>query len=414
MSTPATIIDLLDAVRIRAASLAEAKQRYAAELAPDFNLVDHLRNNEVALSRYLGLLLDTKGVHGQGELFLRGLLQRLKQPGFQPQDLLRVELEQRTHSGRFLDIYLEFRGGVIGIENKPWAADQDKQLEDYARFLQLSARGGQWLLVYACNWEPSDASLNPDQRKALEQTDNFLCLDFLQIAEWLDNSACHTRAPKVRLFVEALSSYVRQQVNGERDVSEVEQIKAVILQKPEHLEAALKVAQSIDQVKAQLLADFRRSLGQALAAHGLGLEWEDEPLASGRACAGFGVKLHPAHQLQLRFEFGGARLTKLEWGICRNHAQIELNPTDAEVIAAAMDRAFGPGNHGWPAWPWYPGTGPRDSVLHDVERNWAKTAEPWLRMSDKTEHGFVSRIVKLALEVKAALAGVDASMHRPG
>lgn len=410
MSTPATIIDLLDAVRIRAASLAEAKQRYAAELAPDFNLVDHLRKNEVALSRYLGLLLDIKGVHGQGELFLRGLLQLLGQPGFEPQDLLRVELEQRTHGGRFLDIYLEFRGGVIGIENKPWAADQDKQLEDYARFLQTSARGRQWLLVYACNWEPSEASLSPEQRKALEQTDNFLCLDFLQIAEWLDESACHTRAPKVRLFVEALSTFVRQQVNGESDVSEAEQIKAVILQKPEHLEAALKVAQFIEQVKAQLLANFRSSLSEALASHGLGLEWEGEPLASGRSYAGFGVKLHPAHQLQLRFEFGAARLTKLEWGICRNNPQIELNPTDAEVIAVAMDSAFGPGNHGWPAWPWYPGTGARDSVLHDNERNWATAAEPWLSMQDDSEQGLVQRIVQLALKTQHALAGVHDAM----
>ncbi|CAN7252758.1 PD-(D/E)XK nuclease family protein [Pseudomonas sp. LjRoot71] len=409
MSTPATIIDLLDAVRIRAASLAEAKQRYAAELAPDFNLVDHLRNNEVALSRYLGLLLDTKGVHGQGELFLRGLLQRLGQPGFEPLDLLRVELEQRTHSGRFLDIYLEFRGGVIGIENKPWAADQDKQLEDYARFLQMSARGGQWLLVYACNWDPSEASLSEDQRKALEQTGNFLRLDFLQIAEWLDDSACHTRAPKVRLFVEALSAYVRQQVNGESDVTEAEQIKAVILQKPEHLEAALKVAQSIEQVKAQILAEFKRSLENALAAHDLGLEWEGE-LAVGRACAGFGVKLHPAHQLHLRFEFGAARLNALEWGICRNNDKIELNKPDAEIIAAAMDSAFGPANHGWPAWPWYPGTGARDSVLHDNERNWATAAEPWLRMQDDSEQGLVQRIVQLALKTQQALAGVHDSM----
>ena len=410
MSTPATIIDLLDAVRIRAASLAEAKQRYAAELAPDFNLLDHLRNNEVALSRYLGLLLDTKGVHGQGELFLRGLLQRLGQPGFEPQDLLRVELEQRTHSGRFLDIYLEFRGGVIGIENKPWAADQDKQLEDYARFLQMSARGGQWLLVYACNWEPSEASLSEDQRKALEQTGNFLRLNFLRIAEWLDDSACHTRAPKVRLFVEALSAYVRQQVNGESDVSEAEQIKAVILQKPEHLEAALKVAQSIEQVKAQLLAEFKRSLENALAAHGLGLAWEDQALSSGRACASFGVKLHPAHQLQLCFEFGAARLNALEWGICRDNANIELNKPDAEIIAAAMDSAFGPGNHGWPAWPRYPGTGARDSVLHDNERNWATAAEPWLSMQDDSEQGLVQRIVQLALKTQQALAGVHDAM----
>lgn len=410
MSTPATIIDLLDAVRIRAASLAEAKQRYAAELAPDFNLLDHLQNNEVALSRYLGLLLDIKGAHGQGDLFLRGLLQLLGLPGFEPQDLLRVELEQRTHGGRFLDIYLEFRGGVIGIENKPWAADQDKQLEDYARFLQTSARGGRWLLVYACNWEPSEASLNPAQREALEQAGHFLRRDFSQIAEWLDESACHTRAPKVRLFVEALSAYVRQQVNGESDVSEAEQIKAVILQKPEHLEAALKVAQSIDQVKKQLLAEFKHSLGQALEVQGLGLVWDDQALASGRAYAGFGVKLNPAHQLHLRFEFGAARLDKLEWGICRDNADVKLNAVNVEVIAEAMDSAFAVGQRG-ANWPWYIGTGVHDRVLSDSERNWAASAEPWLRISDTTEQGFVSRIVKLALDVRVALADVDAAMR---
>lgn len=411
MSTPKQVVELLDAVRIRAASLAEAKQRYVAELAPDFNLVDHLRNNEVALSRYLGLLLDVKGVHGQGALFLRGLLQRLEHKGFESQDLIRVELEKRTLSGRYLDIYLEFCGGVIGIENKPWAADQHKQLEDYASFLQLSARGGQWLLVYACNWEPSEASLSSAERKQLEQAGNFLRLDFMQIAEWLDESACYARAPKVRLFVEALSAYVRQQVNGEIDVSEAEQIKAVILQKPEHLEAALKVAQSIDQVKAQLLAEFKHSLGQALEAEGLNLVWDEQALASGRAYAGFGVKLHPGHQLHLRFEFGAARLNALEWGICRDNAEIDLNQADTEAIALAMDTAFGPGYHDWPGWPWYPGTGTRDSVLHDSERNWANLAEPWLRISDKTEQGFVSRIVKLALEVRDALAGVDAAMR---
>lgn len=410
MSTSATVIDLLDAVRIRTASLAEAKQRYAAELAPDFNLVDHLRNNEVALSRYIGLLLDTKGVHGQGELFLRGLLQRLERPGFEPLDLLRVELEKRTHSGRYLDIYLEFRGGVIGIENKPWAADQSKQLEDYAGFLQASSRGGEWLLVYACNWEPSEASLSSDKREQLAETGNYLRLDFLQIAEWLEESACFARAPKVRLFVEALSAYVRQQVNGEIDVSEAEQIKAVILQKPEHLEAALKVAQSIDQVKAQLLAEFKESLGQALKAEGLSLVWEDQPLASGRACAGFGVKLNPGHQLTLRFEFGAARLNSLEWGICRENAKIKVDAAKAEIVADAMDSAFGVRERGL-VWPWYTGTGAQDHVLRDDERNWAISAEPWLRISDKSERGFVSRIVKLALEVRVALEGVDDAMR---
>lgn len=410
MSTAANTASLLDAVRIRSASLAEAKQRYAAELAPDFNLVDHLRNNEVALSRYLGLLLDTKGVHGQGELFLRGLLQRLGREGFRAQDLLRVELEQRTHSGRFLDIYLEFRGGVIGIENKPWAADQYKQLEDYAQFLQASANCGQWLLVYACNWEPSETSLSPTERERLEQTGNFLRVDFMQIAEWLDETACHARAPKVRLFVEALSAYVRQQVNGEIDVSEAEQIKAVILQKPEHLEAALKVALSIDQVKSQLLAEFKQALGQALEAHDLELVWEEPLLASGRTYAGFGVKLHPAHQLHLRFEFGAARLNALEWGICRNDATIHVNGADAETIAQSMRAAFVTGYSGLPGWPWYPGTGACDGELNDCERDWATSAEPWLRLQDDSEKGLVPRIVQLALKTQHALAGAHDAM----
>ncbi len=210
--------------------------------------------------------------------------------------------------------------------------------------------------------------------------------------------------------MEALSAYVRQQVNGEIDVSEAEQIKAVILQKPEHLEAALKVAQSIDQVKAQLLAEFHRALGHALEAQGLGLVWDEQALISGRVYAGFGVKLHPAHQLHLRFEFGAARLNSLEWGIRINDAKIHVNETNAETIAQAMEAAFGPGYRSLPYWPWYPGTGARDSVLHDSERDWATSAEPWVRIQDDSEQGLVSRIVQLALKTQQVLADVHDAM----
>lgn len=95
----AAVLNLLDAVRIRSASLIEAKSRYAAELAPDFHLFDHLRHNEVALSRYLGLLLDSQGAHGQGELFLSRFLQHFAVAGFAAQDLW-VTLNQRTHTDR--------------------------------------------------------------------------------------------------------------------------------------------------------------------------------------------------------------------------------------------------------------------------------------------------------------------------
>ncbi|MCF4982443.1 hypothetical protein GIW61_29275, partial [Pseudomonas gessardii] len=65
---------LLEEVRIRIASLAQAKKRYSAQLAPDFYLLDFLRRDENGLSRYFALLLDPQGVHGQGALFLKAFI----------------------------------------------------------------------------------------------------------------------------------------------------------------------------------------------------------------------------------------------------------------------------------------------------------------------------------------------------
>ena len=42
-----------------------AKSRYQAELAPDFSLMDWLKNDELALSRYLRFLLSPNESHGQ-------------------------------------------------------------------------------------------------------------------------------------------------------------------------------------------------------------------------------------------------------------------------------------------------------------------------------------------------------------
>lgn len=142
----------------------------------------------------------------------------------------------------------------------------------------------------------------------------------------------------------------------------------------------------------------------------MGLVWEEQALASGRTYAGFGVKLKPGHLLTLRFEFGAARLNALEWGICREHAKIQVDAAKAEIVADAMDGVFGVRQRGH-VWPWYTGTGAQDHVLRDDECNWATSAAPWLSIGDKSEQGLVGRIVKLALEVRVALADVDAVMH---
>ena len=58
-----------------------AKLRYQAELAPDFSLMDWLKNDELALSRYLRFLLSPDETHGQSSLFLKGFLSLIEKSG---------------------------------------------------------------------------------------------------------------------------------------------------------------------------------------------------------------------------------------------------------------------------------------------------------------------------------------------
>lgn len=405
------VLQLLDSVRVRSAALQEAQKRYADQLAPAFHLVDHLRNDEMALSRYLALLLDVNGSHGQGDLFLRKLAERAGPCAawMAPHELVRVALEKQANGQRRLDIYLEFRNGVMGVENKPWADDQPEQLTDYAGFLAASAAGRHWLLLYVCNEEPSEHSISAEALQDLADKGHYCRVDFHQLADWLEHCASLTRAPKVRLFAEELVVYVRREINGEMEMTEVEEIKSLILEKDEYIASAFQVSASMSRLKEQLLAELKEELGRELRMLGMIPVWDDVLIQRENCYAGFGARLHPAHKVQLRFEFGATGLDSLEWGICRNGKDITLDPAKASLIRRAMVNAFGEG-YDSPFWPWYPGQGSQDKELAADERHWRASPVPWLRIRDKTDRGFVKRFVALAVKVRAALADVHDAM----
>jgi hypothetical protein len=62
---------LLNAVDFKIGTLRVARERFAAQLAPDFNLFDYLRTDEMGVSKVIADLLDPKGAHGQGGVFLQ-------------------------------------------------------------------------------------------------------------------------------------------------------------------------------------------------------------------------------------------------------------------------------------------------------------------------------------------------------
>jgi hypothetical protein len=132
--TPGWAGELTDLARDleRQMPLLDAK-RVGAELygSPRFTAFGVFHPGETTLSRLIADLFDPRGLHGQGELFLNELLRDLGCPVVRPDEPVRVRREALTPGNRRIDLVIETRGFLIGMENKPWAGLSPRQLEDY-------------------------------------------------------------------------------------------------------------------------------------------------------------------------------------------------------------------------------------------------------------------------------------------
>ena len=193
--------------------------------APAFSPFLYFKTEELDLSRIFGDLLDPRGSHGQGVAFLRALLDgfpqiadlrpRLDLPG------CRVHLEFITRTldaDRRIDIVLEMPGGTwIGIENKPWAADQENQIRDYLR--DLRGRGGKppWVLYLS-----GDGTL-PAEYHELEGEEGGHCLTVAyrdaggeqpSVEAWIERCIDECRAERVRWFLHELLRFIQRTFSG--------------------------------------------------------------------------------------------------------------------------------------------------------------------------------------------------------
>lgn len=113
--------------------------------------------DENTLSRVIAELFDPKGSHGQGLLFVNALLQELGYSRLGPRDAVRVRREAMTRRKRRIDIVIESRNYVIGIENKPWAGQQTNQLIDYFEEISADLLGRKPILIFLSSQEARTA-----------------------------------------------------------------------------------------------------------------------------------------------------------------------------------------------------------------------------------------------------------------
>ncbi len=81
-------------------------------------------------SKFIATLLDPKAQHGKKNQFLELFLTQIGILDFSTNNV-NVCTEKSAEKKRSIDIYIENETTIIIIENKVWAADQPRQLEDY-------------------------------------------------------------------------------------------------------------------------------------------------------------------------------------------------------------------------------------------------------------------------------------------
>ena len=196
----------------------EATRRLDRFLSTGFNVFSKvIRPDENRLSEIVADLLNPSGSHGQDRRFLDAFLQLIKPNALgnlfkqQPSS---VTCESRTiyieRSQRRIDILLAFENFGLAIENKPWAADQEEQLQDYSGNLQKNFKD-KFCLLYL-TWEgidPDEKSIARNLREELKKKGKLICISYRHhILKWIEECCRLCESDKFRWFLRDFMDYI--------------------------------------------------------------------------------------------------------------------------------------------------------------------------------------------------------------
>lgn len=229
-----------------------------------FNIFEttNISENEVLMCRVLAELLNPKGSHGQGRVYLDLFFEIVLGVDIPSQPVI-VEREEVIDGYRRIDIVIKYDGCIIPIEVKINASDQLNQLFDYSQ----KSKGIENPKVYYLTkfgHEPSENSCCSCQSKEekLQKTD-IGCISWeVHILEWLEACILHqitlTRAP-IREVLLQFSSAIRR-FTGQIEENERMDIEQLLLKSSKNMKNAHKIEMALLGAKKELLKKFHESL----------------------------------------------------------------------------------------------------------------------------------------------------------
>jgi hypothetical protein len=203
--------------------LAERLQcRLDKRLATGFNVFDLIEPDENKLSDVLAGLLNPKGTHGQGALFLRLLF---KQLGLDSDAKLTkaatVKREAPTYRilkyRRRMDVLVK-AGALLAIENKVDSEEQPDQVKDYLEHLSQCTRGRpiQSTLIYLTPEGRPPDKLRPLAMKKHQSSGRLHCWSYQrELRTWLEACRRDCEAQRICDFISNFIAYIESALNRE-------------------------------------------------------------------------------------------------------------------------------------------------------------------------------------------------------
>ena len=168
----------------------------------NFNIFSIIDKSELELvhEKFIGELLNPKGSHNQGYKFLKlflnilGIKHKLKNP--------KVILEKVIEGNRRIDIVIEDKNFIIGIEIKVNAKDQENQLYDYYQYIKNI--NPKFFRLYYLTPDGRDAEEN--STNTLKQNEDYCLISFQnEIYEWIKD--CVKESCEIPILREAINQY---------------------------------------------------------------------------------------------------------------------------------------------------------------------------------------------------------------
>ena len=204
-------------------SRVDEQRRRDRHEATGFNVFHLIEPDENKLSDILAGLLDPQGAHGQGDTFLRLLLQQLN---FEVKDHAitaeaTVQREAPTHGiekyRRRMDVLVE-AGFLVAIENKVDSLEQPDQVKDYIEHLHYCTRNNDRpnALIYLTPNGRAPDSLDLVSLKKHKECRRLHCWSYQrELRGWLEQCGKQCEAEKIRHFLSDFIAYIDSDLNRE-------------------------------------------------------------------------------------------------------------------------------------------------------------------------------------------------------